>query len=218
MSIPLFQKNFWGETLSLNPFTDLVSGGASRYNRRHMSKLQVLYYPDPRLREVSNSVDDLDEIREFLPAMFEIMYQSRGIGLAAPQVGIQKRFFIANISGSPEEKDQERVFVNPVIVESQGEMKEIEGCLSLPGMEATVRRAEAVVVDIGDMDGRRQQVEAEGLFSKLFQHEIDHLDGILMLDKITPAEQKKWAPLLKDLESDFKNNIRRPHTPSHAGL
>ena len=183
-----------------------------------MNKLQVLYYPDPRLRDVCSPVEDLDEIREFLPEMFEIMYKSRGIGLAAAQVGIPKRFFIANISGSSEEKDQERVFVNPVIVESDGEMKDVEGCLSLPGMEAMVRRAESVVVDIGDMDGKRQQVEAEGLYAKLFQHEIDHLDGILMLDKMTPAEQKKWAPLLKDLESDFKNNIRRNHTPSHAGL
>ncbi len=183
-----------------------------------MSRLEVLYYPDPRLREVSTSVDDLDEIRDLLPEMFEIMYKSRGIGLAAPQVGVRKRFFIANLTADPEEKDQEQVFVNPVIVENSGVMKEIEGCLSLPGLEATIRRAEMVVVESGDMEGKRQQVEAEGLWAKLFQHEIDHLDGILMLDKMTPAEQKKWAHLLKELESDFKNGIRRERTPSHSGL
>jgi peptide deformylase len=96
--------------------------------------MELVYYPDPRLREVSKKVAQIDEsLRAAVPEMFEIMYRARGIGLAGPQAGLGRRVIVANLSGDKEEKDQERVFINPEILDRQGEKREEEGCLSLPG-------------------------------------------------------------------------------------
>ncbi|MBI2900263.1 MAG: peptide deformylase [Planctomycetes bacterium] len=180
--------------------------------------LQILYYPDPRLREVSPAVADIESVKPLIAPMFEVMYRSRGIGLAGPQVGILQRIIVANITGKREEADEEKIFLNPTIVDRSGEMRDHEGCLSLPGIDALIRRSESLAVEVTDLEGRRQRFEATGLWSKLFQHEIDHLDGILILDKMSPADLKQWAYRLKELEDDFRKNVRREHKPAEAGL
>ncbi len=168
--------------------------------------LKMVYYPDPRLREVSTPVgrEHLKELTAGLPEMFEVMYKHRGIGLAGPQVGIQQRILLANISGDRTRKEEERVFLNPVIVSKSGAMNEDEGCLSLPGLSAKIRRSALLKVSYYDLSGQMWEMEAEGLYSKLFQHEIDHLDGVLMIDKMSAADLKQLKPLLDELEEDFR--------------
>ncbi len=181
-------------------------------------KLQIVYYPDPRLRELSRPIEDIESIKPYVEPMFECMYRYRGIGLAGPQVGILQRVIVANISGKQEERAEERVFLNPVVVEGSGEMREHEGCLSLPGVDAIIKRSERVVVQVTNLEGQRQEFEATGLWSKLFQHEIDHLDGVLLTDKMSAADLKQWTYRLKELEDDFRKNVRREHRPAEAGL
>ena len=167
--------------------------------------MKLLYYPDPRLRTTSKEIGEVDEqLRESIPEMFKIMYRARGVGLAGPQVGMHRRIIVANLTGDPEETAEERVFINPEIVDKAGEVREEEGCLSLPGMAPVILRAEQVTVKYRDLEGNVVERPTEGLEAKLFQHEIDHLDGILILDKMSPADQKKWAPLLQELEEDFE--------------
>ena len=172
-----------------------------------MADLKLLYYPDPRLRRIADPVSKVGaEFRDELPRMFGIMYKARGIGLAGPQVALSQRFIIANLPGDPEKKDGEQVFINPEIVERSGERREEEGCLSLPGLYAMITRADQVEVRYEDLEGKKVQRVAEGLEAKLFQHEIDHLDGILILDKMTPADRKQWASYLKEMEEDYEKD------------
>jgi peptide deformylase len=176
--------------------------------------MELVYYPDPRLRDVSKKIATVDqEILDAIPQMFEIMYKARGIGLAGPQAGLARRIVVANMAGDPKKKDGEQVFINPEIVDRSGELREEEGCLSLPGMAAQVLRAEKVLVRYKDLQGKVIEREAEMLESRLFQHEIDHLDGILIVDKMTPADRKQWAALVKELEEDFKANRKPKRRP-----
>ena len=176
--------------------------------------MELVYYPDPRLRDVSKKITTIDqEILDAIPQMFEIMYKARGIGLAGPQAGLGRRIVVANLTGDPKKKDDEQVFINPEILDRSGKLKEEEGCLSLPGMAVQVPRAEKVLVRYKGVDGKFVEREAEMLESRLFQHEIDHLDGILILDKMTPADRKQNAPLIEELEEDFKANRKPKRRP-----
>ena len=176
--------------------------------------MELVYYPDPRLRDVSKKISTVDqEILDAIPQMFEIMYKARGIGLAGPQAGLNRRIVVANLTGDPKQKDEEQVFINPEILDRSGKLKEEEGCLSLPGMGVQVPRAEKVLVRYKGVDGKVVEREAEMLESRLFQHEIDHLDGILIIDKMTPADRKQNAPLIEELEEDFKANRKPKRRP-----
>jgi len=180
-----------------------------------MTPMELVYYPDPRLRDVSKKITTVDaQVLEAIPQMFEIMYKARGIGLAGPQAGLGRRVIVANLSGDPKNKDEEQVFINPQILGKEGELREEEGCLSLPGMAAQIQRAERVLVRYQDAKGKTLEREAEMLESRLFQHEIDHLDGILIVDKMTPADRKQWAALLKEMEEDFKANRKPKRRPT----
>ena len=172
--------------------------------------MELVYYPDPRLREVSKKIAEIDEaLRAAVPEMFDIMYRARGIGLAGPQAGLGRRIIVANLECDPKEKDAEQVFINPEIVERQGERREEEGCLSLPGMAPQILRAEKLRVRYQDIDGTVHEREVEGLEAKLFQHEIDHLDGILLVDKMTAADKRQWAPLLRELEEEYEESLKK---------
>ena len=172
--------------------------------------MKLLYYPDPALRATARSVSRVDgALLEAIPRMFEVMYRAHGIGLAGPQVGLDRRVIVANLSGKAELKHEERVFVNPEIVGRSGKVREEEGCLSFPGMSVLLERAAKIDVRYKDLEGHEVRCEAEGLEAKFFQHEIDHLDGFLILDKMTPADRKQWAPFLRELEREFKASARR---------
>lgn len=164
-----------------------------------MSKLTVLHFPDPRLRNKALPVDAVGEdIGQLSRDMLETMYAEKGIGLAATQVGVPKRVVVMDLS---EGKDSPMVLVNPEIKEKSGSEEMEEGCLSVPGFFETVRRAEQVVFQYLNLEGEAMEVRADGLLAVCVQHEIDHLDGKLFIDYLSPLKQQR---LRKKLEKRQK--------------
>jgi peptide deformylase len=153
---------------------------------------QILTYPDPFLATKAIPVRSVDgRIRELVRDMFDSMYASKGIGLAAPQIGVGKRVIVVDIS-PVEEEIAPLALVNPEIVGKQGQVEGVEGCLSVPGIEGMVCRHESVTVRGADESGAPVTVEANGLLARVIQHEIDHLDGILFIDRLSsPAASAK---------------------------
>ena len=148
-----------------------------------MAILKVLRYGDPSLRRTAEPVGDVTpEIRRIIADMTETMYDEVGIGLAAPQVGISKRLIVI----ADEEGRGVQALLNPAIVDRGGEMTGEEGCLSIPGVFAPVTRAASVKVEARSIDGQPVTINARGLRSRVLQHEIDHLDGVLFIDRIDP--------------------------------
>lgn len=160
-----------------------------------MKELEILEFPDPRLRRRAEPVAQVDdELRETIDAMFETMYAAPGIGLAATQVNITRRFMVIDVS---EDKDERLVFINPEILASEGHQIMEEGCLSVPGIFAEVERAERIRVKALDRNGEPFEMDAEGLLATCIQHEIDHLDGKLFVDYLTPLKRQKVKRLLE---------------------
>ncbi len=129
------------------------------------------------------------ELQGLIDSMIETMYAAPGIGLAAPQVGESKRLIVVDVS-TREEKHPLIVLINPVIVSVEGKIDSEEGCLSVPGYTSTIRRSERVLVKGVDREGRPVEIEATGLLSRVLQHEIDHLDGILFVDRLSPIKKE----------------------------
>lgn len=153
-----------------------------------MAKLEILEYPDPRLRTLAAPVEQVDDaLRALIDDMFETMYDAPGIGLAASQVDVHKRFVVLDVS---EEKDQPLVLINPEILERQGEQVCQEGCLSVPGVYAEVSRAESIRVRALDRDGKSFELQADGLLAVCIQHEMDHLDGKLFVDHLSMLKRE----------------------------
>lgn len=144
-----------------------------------MAVYRILEIGDPTLREKSQEVTKFnDSLAKLLTNMADTMYDADGVGLAAPQIGVLKRVVVIDIGEGLLE------LVNPQIVEQEGEEVAVEGCLSIPGRQGNVRRASKVKVKYQDRHGNEQWVEGEGLLARALQHEIDHLDGILYVDKL----------------------------------
>jgi len=149
----------------------------------------ILTYPDPELKKKSAPVVVInDVVRELVKDMAETMYHAPGIGLAAPQIGIHQRVIVIDLTSHDETPDL-IVAINPIIVHAEGEAYEEEGCLSVPKYAANVRRHARVVVKGLDLDGNEQTWRAEDLLAIAFQHEIDHLDGILFVDHLSPLKR-----------------------------
>jgi peptide deformylase len=152
-----------------------------------MSKLNILEFPDPRLTTVASDVDIFDEaLKKLVQDMIETMYSAHGIGLAATQVNIHKRLLVLDVS---EDQDQPRVYINPQILTSEGEQDHEEGCLSVPGIYASVNRAELITIRAQDSDGNTFEEQAEGLHAVCIQHEMDHLIGRLFVDYLSPLKR-----------------------------
>ncbi|PPV06754.1 peptide deformylase [Xanthomonas bromi] len=156
-----------------------------------MALLPILEFPDPRLRTKAVPVDAAELIsaafQTLLDDMFQTMYEAPGIGLAASQVDVHKRFMVIDVS---EEKNLPQVFVNPEIVSKQGEQLYQEGCLSVPGIYADVSRADAITVRYLDRQGQAQELHTDGLLAVCIQHEMDHLDGKLFVDYLSPLKRE----------------------------
>lgn len=160
-------------------------------------ELKIHTYPDPVLTKVAEEVVDFNEdLKTLCKNMLFTMYHAPGIGLAAPQIGLSKRIFVIDVDFDREETSEDsgefelsnfqpKVFINPVIKEKDGEIVYQEGCLSLPGVFEDVKRFEKVVVEYQDTDGNKNEMNAEDLLSICIQHENDHLDGIVFLDRLS---------------------------------
>jgi peptide deformylase len=154
-----------------------------------MALLPILRFPDSRLKKVAAPVAAVDDrIRRLVADMAETMYEAPGIGLAATQVDVHQRVVVIDIS---EEKNELRVFINPVIEQSDGFQIGEEGCLSVPGIYDKVERAETVSVRYLDLDGKEQRLAADGLLAVCLQHEIDHLNGKVFVDHLSQLKQSR---------------------------
>ena len=163
-----------------------------------MAVLEILEFPDPRLRTVAEPVGEVtDQTRALLDDMFETMYDAPGIGLAATQVNVHQRILVIDVS---EEHNEPRVFINPEVEVLDPELGEYdEGCLSVPGFYETVNRPRRIRVTAVDRDGQSFTEELEGLLAICLQHEIDHLDGKLFVDYLSPLKRNR---IRKKLEKD----------------
>jgi len=159
----------------------------------------ILTYPDPKLRRTAEPVAEITpELRARVEAMFPLMVEAKGIGLAAPQIGWNVRLFVMNLSGAPEDAF---AILNPEVVEKGGGTWVLEeGCLSLPRIYGKVKREKRVVMRGLDLDGDAFEVEADGMVGRCMLHEFDHLDGVLFIDRLSPAKKQSLKRKLRDLE------------------
>lgn len=150
-----------------------------------MAVLEIRKYPDEVLKKKAQPVDSIDrDLQRLIDNMIETMYAAPGIGLAAPQVGVSKRLIVVDVS-TREESHPLIVLINPETIEADNLIISEEGCLSIPGYSATIKRAEKVVVKGLDRDGNPIQIEGTGLLARALQHEIDHIDGVLFVDRMS---------------------------------
>jgi peptide deformylase len=185
--------------------------------------MEIVRYPHPALRWKSKPVTSITaELRDIVRNMFELMYASEGIGLAANQVDLPYRIFILNLTGKREEQDQEHVFINPEIVRRKGTQEAEEGCLSFPKLYGQVRRSNEIVVEAFDLEGQGFELTIDDLGSRAIQHETDHLDGVLFIDKLSESSRREIAPTLADFESQFRREqqlgVRPPDEEIRARL
>jgi peptide deformylase len=160
-----------------------------------MALREVLKFPDKRLAEVSEPIEEVtDEIRILAEDMLDVMYDEPGIGLAAPQLGETVRLIVVDTEWTEEGAEKNPlVLVNPEIVHREGKLTWTEGCLSVPDYQAEVERAERVRLLATDLDGRELAIDAEGIQAVCFQHEVDHLDGVLFIDRISRLKREMYV-------------------------
>jgi peptide deformylase len=185
--------------------TDRVRINAEEYPNViiiYMALLEIKKYPEKILKQKATPIEAVDgDVHRLIDDMIETMYAARGIGLAANQVGVSKRLCVIDTSGS-DERSELIVLVNPVIVEKEGAEESDEGCLSIPGYLPVIKRSAKVIVNGLNRGGKPVQLEATGLLSRALQHEIDHLDGLLIIDRISPIKRdffkKRFKKSLKE--------------------
>ena len=180
--------------------------------------LQIVTHPHPTLRRKSKPVRRVDaRLRDTVRRMFELMYESRGVGLAANQADLPLRFFIANITGDPAE-GEELVFINPVLSRPKGLEEAEEGCLSLPELYCQVTRPKRIRVNAYGLDGQEINMELEGLLARVVQHETDHLDGIMYTDRMSTTGRLSVADTLDEFETDFASRRQLGEIPTDAEI
>lgn len=169
--------------------------------------LEILKYPDPFLKTRAEKVEKIDDgIRALVSDMVETMYHAKGIGLAATQVGAGKRVAVLDVPTDEERRERGKhllTLINPEIMLSEGSVVYEEGCLSIPGFTADVTRASKLVVRTLDIEGMEREITAEGLFAIAIQHEIDHLDGLLFIDRLSRLKREMMKrKIRKSLEAE----------------
>jgi len=172
-----------------------------------MPAFAIRTYGDPVLRQSAAEVTDIDAaLRRLVDDMIDTMYDASGLAVAAPQVGVERRLFVYDLNNDR----GPQVMINPVIEELDGEWAYDEGCLSVPGLYFTIRRPKDALVRGLDLDGNEVRIEATTLEARMFQHEIEHLDGHLLLERVTPAQRKAGLRILR--ERQVTGGPRRPPT------
>lgn len=176
--------------------------------------LEVIHYPHPTLRHPSKPLKRVDaELRKIVAEMLELMYAHEGVGLAANQVDLPYRLFVANAAGDAAAKDAECVFINPVLSRGRGQVENEEGCLSIPGVYAQVTRNEVIRVQAFDLAGNEIEGEVDGLMARVLQHETDHLDGKLFIDRLGPAQLGAVRDKLEEFELAFRSRRETGEMP-----
>jgi peptide deformylase len=175
--------------------------------------LSIIQYPHPTLRYKSKPIKRVDaELKQIVADMFDAMYAAKGIGLAANQVDLPLRLFVINLSGKRGE-GEEQVFINPVISAPKGSDEFEEGCLSIIGLNAMVARPEQVHVEAYDLAGNEINMTVKGMLAKAIQHEADHLDGVLFIDRVSESAKTAILGELQDFELIFDNERSTGNIP-----
>lgn len=177
--------------------------------------MKIVKYPHPALRAAAKPVAAIDkDVQLAAGRMLDLMYQHEGLGLAAPQVDLAIQLLVMNFEGDPARKDAEYVAINPVIVDSKGTVNDREGCLSFPGLYQNVRRAKSVKVQAYNLKGELFEMTCSDLPARVWQHEIDHLNGVLFIDKMGPlgklGSKKDLEKFIADFEKDKKKGDLPP--------
>jgi peptide deformylase len=176
--------------------------------------MKIVHYPHPSLRHPGRPLTSIDKkVRLLVGEMLDLMYEAKGLGLAAPQVCLPYQVLVMNPSADPNQRDQEGIFINPVILERKGSIEGEEGCLSFPGLYRKVRRAKTVTVRAYDLEGRSFDVTATELTGRVLQHEIDHLNGVLFIDKIGAVAKLSARGAIQEFERDYKKAQERGDIP-----
>jgi peptide deformylase len=163
---------------------------------------RIINYPDPRLKRRSQPVEGFDQdLADLAGEMLRLMKEHRGVGLAAPQVGRNIRLFVINPTGEPQDA---RVYVNPELVDLEGDEEGDEGCLSIPGLSVKILRSRDARIRAQDLQGNPFEEQASGYIPRIWQHELDHLNGVLIIDRMGPVARLANRRLLKDLEAQFE--------------
>jgi peptide deformylase len=172
-----------------------------------MAILRIFHYPEPVLKQPAAPVSGIDdELKRLAADMAETMYAAPGVGLAAPQVGVSRRLIVLDCAGK-EEPRQLITAINPEIIDREGESCEEEGCLSVPEYYAKVERSARVTVRYLDLEGQMQECAVEGLWAVCFQHEIDHLDGILFVDHLSPLKKSLFRKKYKKIMEQQREQL-----------
>jgi peptide deformylase len=180
--------------------------------------VRIIKYPHPTLRHKSKPLQRVDsELRKIVAEMFELMYAHKGVGLAANQVDLPYKLFILNLEGDPA-KGPEYVFINPEISRRTGNEEAEEGCLSFPDIYAPVTRTAKIVVSGYDLQGREINWQLDGMFARAVQHEYDHLEGVLFVDRLSPTARMTVQPALDDLEREFLGDRSRGFIPEDQDI
>lgn len=186
---------------------------------RSLLVLRVLHYPHPVLLRPAKVLKRVDaELRSMIREMFDLMYQHDGIGLAGPQVGLPYRVFVMNESGDPGKPEQEHVFINPVISKAKGTEEKEEGCLSLPKLYAPVRRPTDIHVSAYNLAGQAVEADVSGLFARIVQHENDHLDGVMFIDRISQTALMDVRDHLEEFRDEFERRRELGEIPADAKI
>lgn len=169
----------------------------AKIKRVNVAALQIIYYGDPRLEEVCTPVDAVDEsVRALVERMFELMFAASGVGLAAAQVGVTVRLFVASPTVSPADR---HVYINPEIIAVDGWQDGEEGCLSFPGMQCRIKRRNTATIRATNLDGETFEETAEALAARIIQHEMDHLEGRLLVDRMGSVARLAHRMALNEL-------------------
>ena len=177
--------------------------------------MKILTYPHPALRAKCKPLTGLDEaVRTTAQQMLALMYRHEGLGLAAPQVGLDFRMIVINFDGDPLVPQAEVVAINPVVIESKGIVKDREGCLSFPGLYQDIRRAKTVKVQYYSLDGKLNEMICSDLAARIWQHEIDHLNGGLFIDKMGPLARMGSKRTLEGFVADFAEDVKKGTIPA----
>ncbi len=181
--------------------------------------LSIIHYPHPTLRHVSKPLKRVDaELRKIVAEMFDLMYEHEGVGLAANQVNLPYRLFVANPQGKREAKEEEQVFINPVLSGGHGQEEDEEGCLSIPEVRAPVSRNTHLKIQAYDLTGNEISADVSGFLARIIQHETDHLDGTLFIDRLGPTQLAGLRDDLEDFELAFQSRIETGELPSLAQM
>lgn len=188
------------------PLADKIKWMTSKekIDQADLESLRVIRYPDPRLKELCTNIDMFDaSLRRLTQRMAELMFEAKGVGLAANQVGITVQLFVASPTYEPADV---RVYVNPRILSADGWEESEEGCLSLPGINTNIKRRQVVTIEAADLDGKVFQETGTELLARIFQHETDHLQGMLLVDKMGSVARLASRRTLKELEEKFSES------------